>query len=154
MLKRFTKPVLGAWAVVLLCHVMSLSAFAQLSPPLNPWLGMMDRNRSPGQLDPYNRNVRPQQDYMKALAAQQSQIQALQQQTTLGDGSGASASARDLMVGGGSPSKAGKSMVLSAPREIPSTQNKPAGFNQYLHYYPPGSLPRRPVPYFSPAGRR
>ena len=123
-------------------------------------MGMLDRDRSPGSLDNYNRVVKPQQDMMKAYAAQQSQMQSQQKalqalQNGSGGGNGGSGTgARDLAgATAASPGAAGN-MLLSPPREIPSTQRNPAGFNQYLHYYPQNSLPRRPVPNFSQVGRR
>ena len=156
MLKLFTRPILGLSTVTLAFLMMSSSVFAQLSPPLSPWLGLQDRSRSPGQLDPYHRVVKPQQDMMKALATQASQIQNQQQalQILQGRSSGGSFGARDLSGIGADPSSAPtKDMVLNPPRELPSQKN-PAGFNQYLHYYPPNSLPHRQAPFYSTVGRR
>jgi len=156
MLKNM-RPVLGLLVSVLVSLAVSSSAFAQLSPPLSPWLGMMDRGRGPGQLDPYNRVVKPQQDLMKAYATQTRQLQSQQQalQALQSGSSGGSAGPRDLAAAGfGPPSGVSKDMLLNPPRELPSTQRNPAGFNQYLHYYPASSLPRRTVPYYSQVGRR
>jgi len=154
MLKQFMRPVLGLWMVGLLFLTVNSTAFAQLSPPLSPWLGMQDRNRSPGQLDPYNRVVKPQQDMMRTLAAQSGQMQSQQQALQLlQGGSGGSTGTNVLLAGVGESQALSKDMLLQPPREIPSKQN-PAGFNQYLHYYPPRSLPNRQAPYFSQVGRR
>jgi len=123
---------------------------------------MLNR-REHGQVDNYNRLVKPQQDLMKAYAAQQSQLQAQQQalkamQSSPSGGSGSGTGSRDILSpGGGSSggsSGATNNLLLSPPREIPSTQRSPATFTQYLHYYPPQSMVRRPVPYFSPTGGR
>ena len=158
MLKRFAKPVLCSLIAALTFLAASSSVSAQLSSPMSPWLGMMDRTRSPGGLDNYNRNVRPQQDALRAYAAQQSQNQAMARELQslqgggAAGGSGSGVGPRDF-TGGGMPG-ASQDIVLAPPKEIPSTQRNPAGFYQYLHYYPPGALPRRPVPNFSQAGRR
>ena len=159
MSKQFSKSVLCALVIALAHLALSSSVFAQLQPAISPWMGMLDRTRAPGSISAYHDNVRPQQQLMKAYASQQSQMQAQQQALrALQDGGisggtgGGGVGPRDL-AGGASPG-AGGSMILSAPREIPSTQRNPAGFNQYLHYYPSGSLPRRPVPNFSSAGGR
>ena len=159
MQKRFIKPVLCSLVAALTFLAASSSVLAQLQPPVSPWLGMMDRSRSPGGLDNYNRNVRPQQDALRAYAAQQSQNAAMARelQSLQGGGgageSGSGVGPRDFTGGGGAPG-AGGNMLLAPPREIPSTQRNPAGFYQYLHYYPTGALPRRPVPNFSQTGRR
>jgi hypothetical protein len=122
-------------------------------------MGMFDRDRSSGTLGPYHSNVKPQQDMMKAYSAQQNQLRAQQQALkTLQGGtgsSGGSSGSVDLsgVLGGGSTGSQDKSL-LQPPREIPSTQRNPAGFYQYLHYYPQHSLTRRPVPNFSPTGGR
>ena len=158
MLKRFIRPILGSLLVAWFLPVMSNSVFAQLPPPISPWMGMFDRNRTSGTLGPYLSNVRPQQDMMKAYAAQSSQIQAQQrvlQSLQSGTGSsGGSSGSMDLsgVLGGSSGSQ--NKELLQPPREIPSTQRNPAGYYQYLHYYPQHSLPRRPVPYFSSSGGR
>ena len=147
MLKQIAKPVLYSLGVTLALSVMGLSAFAQLQPAISPWMGMMDRSRGTGPLGNYLSNVKPQQDMMKAYAGQQSQLQTQQQtlQSLQGRPGGGGAAGN---LGGGGPSGQDNKSVLNPPREIPSSMN-PAGFNQYLHYYPPGSLPRRPAPYFS-----
>ena len=157
MRKRFKKPVLCLLVAALVFLAADSSAWAQLQPTISPWMGMLDRSRTPGSLDNYNRNVRPQQDALRAYATQQSQNAAMARelQSLQGGGAGGSGGGvgpRDF-AGGGSPG-AGGNMLLAPPREIPSTQRNPAGFYQYLHYYPPGSLPRRPVPNYSAAGRR
>ena len=163
MLKQIVllkKTILCLLVVVLTFLVMSSSALAQLPPPISPWMGMFDRTRYPGSISPYHQNVKPQQDMMRAYAAQssllQSQQQALRtlQSSSGGGGVGSGINPRDLtdtgIAGTGAPTK---DMLLAPPREIPSMQRNPAGFNQYLHYYPPGSLPHQPVPNFSPASR-
>ena len=144
--------------VVLTFLVVCSSAFAQLPPPISPWMGMFDRNRGPGSISNYHHNVKPQQDMMRAYAAQANQLQSQQQalqtlQSGMGSGGGGGGSgigSRDLA----GVAVATDDMLLAPPREIPRMQRNPAGFNQYLHYYPPGSLPRQPVPNFSQAGRR
>ena len=157
--KRVFKPVLYL-LVVLTLPVAGPSASAQLPPPVSPWMGMFDRNRNPSSISNYHQYVKPQQDMMKAYAAQasqlQSQQQALQALQSSGGYGGGSGGARDMTGASVSPNGGGsdgKNMLLLAPREIPSTQRNPAGFNQYLHYYPSGSLPRQPVPNFSATGR-
>jgi hypothetical protein len=136
---------------------MSDLAVAQLQPAISPWMGMFDRNRGAGSLGPYLSNVRPQQDMRKAYAAQASQLQSQQQalKSLQGGGGGGGSSPMDLsgVMGGGSAGTQDKTL-LQPPREIPSTQRSPAGFYQYLHYYPSNSLPRRPVPYYSTSGGR
>lgn len=156
MLKWFMRPVPGSLVVALVFYAVSSSVFAQLPPPISPWMGMMDKSRFPGQLDPYNRVVKPQQELMKAYADQTSQIQSQQQalQALQGSNSGGSGRRDFLDSGIAKPAGASENMLLEPPREIPSTQRHPAVFNQYLHYYPPYSMPRRPVPNFSQAGRR
>ena len=164
MLKQLVKPVLCLVIVSLAIPAMSRPVFAQgtLPPAISPWMRMLDRSRDGQHLDNYNRLVRPQQEQMRASAEQQRQLQAQQQalramQSSGGGSSGGGGSmTRDLLAPGGSsvghPSSAANNMVLSPPREIPRAQRNPAGFNQYLHYYPPHALPRRPVPQFSPTG--
>lgn len=159
MLRRCVKSVLCLLVAVLSVAAVSPSASAQLPPPISPWMGMFDRSRGPGTLDNYNRNVRPQQDMMKAYANQASQIQAQQQvlqalQAQSGGSSGGGMGARDLTGTTGGGSSPTRDIVLAPPQEIPSAQRNPAGFNQYLHYYPQGSMPRRPVPNFSSPGQR
>ena len=164
MLKQVVKPVLCS-LVVGLTLLAASSAVAQLSPPISPWMGMFDRDRSPGTISNYHHNVKPQQDMRRAYAAQASQIQSQQRalQAMLGSGGGSSSNSssdgttsRDLTgaIGGASSGGSGVTELLSPPREIPSMQRNPAGFNQYLHYYPPGSMQRRPVPNFSATGGR
>ena len=154
MLKQFVKTVLGALAVILVVQVMGLSAFAQLPPAMSPWLGLSDppSNRA---LGTYLGDVKPKQDMLKAYAAQARQIQSQQQalQAMQNNGSsGGSSGARDL-VGGGA-AMGSNNPLLAPPREIPTVQRNPAGFYQYLHYYPAQGLPRQPVPNFSSTGRR
>jgi hypothetical protein len=155
MFNQFTKTILGLLTVALITYATSGLTFAQPSPPMSPWLGMLDKSRNPGQLDPYLRNVRPQQDMMKAYAAQASQIQNQQRalQALQDSGGGAGSNARSLAGGAAAPTSSQGNTLLQPPREIPSTQRNPAGYYQYLHYYPPNSLLRRPVPNYSQAGR-
>ena len=148
MLKQMIKPVLYSLGIILALSVMDSSVFAQLQPAISPWMGMMDRNRGSSTLGPYLSNVKPQQDMMKAYAGQQSQLQTQQQALQSLQG-GRPGSGGVSLGGGGGPSGQDNKFILNPPREIPSAKS-PAGFNQYLHYYPPGSLPRRPAPYFSP----
>ena len=159
--KNVFKPVLYLLVVVLTLLAVGSPASAQLPPPISPWMGMFDRNRNPSSISNYHQYVKPQQDMMRAYAAQASQLQnqqqALQALQSSGGLGGDSGGARDMTGASISPSGGGsdgRNMLLSAPREIPSTQRNPAGFNQYLHYYPSGSLPRQPVPNFSTTGRR
>jgi hypothetical protein len=156
MQKQITKSVLCSLVAALAVLAMASPAFAQLPPPISPWMGMFDRPRS--ELGNYLGNVRPQQNLMRAAAShanqlqsQQRALQAMQQSQGLGG-----AGTRNLMEGAAAPPGGASSMrdVLPPPREIPRAQRHPAGFNQYLHYYPAHSLPRRPVPNFSPAGSR
>jgi len=160
MLKQFVKSILCLVVVTLAIPMMSRSVLAQTSPAISPWMQMLNRSREPGQLDNYNRLVKPQQDAMKAYANQQSQLQAQQQalramQSGADGSSGGGSGSRNLLTPGGSPSggssSAANNLLLSPPREIPSTQRNPAVYTQYLHYYPPQSMWRRPVPYYSPA---
>ena len=165
MLKQFVKPVLY-WVVVSLALLaMSRSVFAQAMLPssISPWMQMLDRSRSGSHIDNYNRLVRPQQDAVRASADQMNQLQqqqrALQamQNSAGGVSSGSGGSGMRNLI---TPSPAGQStgasnrMLLSPPREIPRLDRNPATFNQYLHYYPPHAMPRRPVPQFSPTGGR
>jgi hypothetical protein len=148
VLKYITKLVLFGLFAAAVPLVTVHSAFAQLPPAISPWMGMFDRNRGNG-LDKYNQYVKPQQDYLKAYAAQQGQIQAQQQmlqQAMSGSGNGGGGGSRTLSSGGGHS-------FLKAPREIPSGSSGAANFNQYLHYYQ-GGLPRQPVPNFSSGRRR
>ena len=165
MLKQFVRPVLGLLTTTLVFQVMSLSAFAQLSSAISPWMGMFDRDRNGAFGNPYLDVVKPQQNMQKAYSAQASQLQAQQRalQAMQGGGSGGlsgsgdGTGARNLMStssSGGTPSSAPSNLLLAPPREIPSTQRNPAVFNQYLHYYTPYALPRQPVPNFSSTGRR
>lgn len=153
MLKQIVKPGLDSLIIILAFLMLSHSAFAQLQPAISPWMGMMDRSRGTGALGSYLSNVKPQQDMMRAYASQQGQLRAQQQalQVLRQSNQSGSSSASPLSAGGGAGLPSGDDKkVLNPPREIPSSQN-PASFNQYLHYYPPGSLPRRQVPYFSQA---
>ena len=163
MSKQIIKPVL-CWVVA--AWVFSLGspvALAQLPPALSPWLHMSDRPR--GDLGNYLGVVKPQQNLMKSSASQSSQIQqqqrALQELLRPSDaGSGTGTSARNLggaagnIAGGATPTGGAPDArnVLAPPREIPRAQKNPAGFNQYLHYYPPYAMSRRPVPNFSSSG--
>ena len=151
MMKQIITPVLCS---LFLLTVLGSSALAQLPPPVSPWMGMFDQQRSP--LGNYLSNVKPQQDMMRAYATQQSQMQAQQRALqALGSGSsGGGSGSRDLATISGGGGGAGFPTVLAPPREIPSVQRNPAGFNQYLHYYPPNAMPQRQVPNFSSAGRR
>lgn len=161
MQKQFIRTTLCVLAILLTFQVTSLAAFAQSSPALSPWLGLLDRSRDASGLDNYNRLVKPRQQMLRNYANQASQIQAQQRalrslQSNTGVSSGGSAmGSRDLLnaASSGITDGSGKNMLLSAPREIPSSQ-APAGFNQYLHYYPSGGLIRQPVPNFSSTGRR
>jgi len=116
---------------------------------------MFDRPNNPT-LGNYLGNVRPQQDLMRAYAAQAGQLQAqqraIQAMQAQGGGLGGTGT-RDLAagsLGGGSSTPD----VLAPPRELPRVQRNPAGFYQYLHYYPSHGMPRRPVPNFSSTGGR
>jgi len=162
MLKQFVKPVLCLVVVSLAIPVMSRSAFAQssLPPTISPWMRMLDRSRDGSGMDNYNRLVKPQMDLMRAHADQQNQLQAQQQALRAMQNSGnagnvgsGGTNTRTLVTSGSGPSGASNNNLLAPPREIPRMQN-PAGFNQYLHYYPPHAMPRRPVPQFSPTGGR
>jgi hypothetical protein len=157
--KQLARAILSAFIAVWGFLVSPSTIFAQLSPPISPWMQMMDRSRTPGQLDNYNRFIRPQQEMMREYAAQASQLQSQQQalqalQNAAGGGTGSGSGVRDLAAPSGSSSGAGGTLLLSPPREIPRAQRNPAGFNQYLHYYPAASMPRKPVPNFSATGRR
>jgi uncharacterized membrane protein YgcG len=160
MLKQFAKSVLCLLIVVWTVLAASSSSFAQLSPPISPWMGMVDRSREPGMLDNYNRLVKPQQDMLKAYVAQENQLKAQQRalqsmQSGSGSSGGGTTGSRDLSGSGSSGGGiAGGNILLHPPREIPSAQRNPAGFYQYLHYYPANGLPRQPVPNFSSVGRR
>ena len=163
MQKRFVKTVLGSLFVALMVSVVSPLALAQSSSSMSPWMGMFDRPSNPT-LGSYLGNVRPQQNMQKAYSAQTSQIQAQQQALQAlsqgGTTGGTGSSARNLVGGtaGGSTAPSGGSLdardVLAPPREVPRVNRNPAGFNQYLHYYPQRSMPRQPAPYFSVTGRR
>ena len=165
MLRRSVKSVLYVLVSTLFVCIASSPASAQLQPRISPWMGMFDAPR--GELGNYHTVVRPHQDLLRAqqaqtrqLRAQQQALQALQSGPAMGGGHGGpTAAARHLGLGGaaGGGGAAGMSSVgvvpLMPPREIPRTQRSPAGFNQYLHYYPPRSMPRHPVPSFSPVRR-
>jgi hypothetical protein len=156
MSKQIIKPILCSLAITLSLNAMSLSVFAQLPPAMSPWLKLFDEPSGP--LGPYLSNVKPQQELARAQAAQASQLQAqqralqaLQQSGSSGGGTGP----RELEAGiGGGGKSGGIPTILAPPREIPRVQRNPAGFNQYLHYYPPHALTRKPVPNFSSTGRR
>jgi hypothetical protein len=156
MSKQIIKSVLCLLVAVLTVSIVSPSALAQLPPPVSPWMGMFDRPTSPT-LGNFLGNVRPQQDLMRAATAHVNQMQAQQRalqalQTPQGGLGAGGAGGRNLAgpAGGGSSAQ----YVLAPPRVIPRAQRSPAGFNQYLHYYPSHSMPRRPVPNFSSTGRR
>ena len=162
MSKQILKSVLYVFVAVLSVSVVSSSATAQLPPPVSPWMHMFDRPSNPA-LGNYLGNVRPQQNLMRDTASQavqlQMQQQALQALQMQGSGqSGSGTTARNLTGAAPAAAPAGGATsmrdVLAPPREIPSVQRNPAGFNQYMHYYPPNSMPRRPVPQFSSTGRR
>jgi len=162
MLKQFVRTVLCLLFAALAVSVAIPTAFAQSSSPISPWMGMFDRPRS--DLGPYLSNVRPQQDMMRSSAMQANQMRQQQQalQSMLqppsgggvpGTGSGAQNLARASAIAppGGA---ADVRQVMAPPREIPRAQRSPAGFNQYLHYYPPYAMQRKPVPNYSATGRR
>ena len=150
------KLVLYLSVIALAVPAMNVSVWAQLPPPVSPWMGMFDRPLNPT-FGNYLGNVRPRQELQRTQAAQTSQLQTQQRalQALQQGGGAASTSARDLVGGAVAPAGGATSLrdVLAPPRERPSMQS-PAGFNQYLHYYPPGSMPRRPVPNFSTQGRK
>jgi len=164
MSKQIIKSVLYSLVVVWVVSLGSPIALAQLPPALSPWLHMADRPRS--DLGNYLGVVKPQQNLMKSSASQSNQIQ--QQQRALQEllrapassGTGIGSSARNLgsatgnITGGATPTGGAPDVhnVLAPPREIPKAQKNPAGFNQYLHYYPQYAMPRRPVPDFSSIG--
>jgi|GEM_PF-2074540 len=158
MLKQSVKSVFCLLVASLAVSAVSSSALAQLPPPISPWMHMFDRPANPT-LGNFLGNVRPQQDLMRAhavqanqLRAQQQALQAFQTQGGLGSGDGG-VGARNLV--GTAPGGGLSALdVLDPPREIPRVQRGAAGFNQYMHYYPSHSLPRKPVPNFSSAGRR
>ena len=162
MLKQISKLVLTSLAVALVCNGLSSVAFAQLPPARSPWLDMFNNPGASSMTDGYLRIVKPQQDMMKASAAQARQIQLLQaQQNALQAPGGGGASGSSMAMGAGalgltgSPGSASSARnVLAPPQELPSTQRNPAGFQQYLHYYPAYSMPRKPVPNFSATGQR
>jgi len=163
MLKQFVNPVLCSLIAALAVSVASPSVFAQSSSPISPWMRMFDSPTNPT-LGSYLGNVRPQQEMMRSSAAQANQMRQQQQalQSLLqtpsgggapGTGSGAQNLARASAVappGGATDVR----QVMAPPREVPRAQRNPAGFNQYLHYYPPYAMPRKPVPNFSATGRR
>jgi hypothetical protein len=153
------KSILYSLVAALVISAGGSSAFAQLSPPLSPWLRMDDRPRS--SLGNYLGTVQPQQGLMKSSASQTSQIQAQQRalqsmlQAPSSSGSGTRATGASNLANTTPIAPTGGALamrdVLAPPREIPRVQN-PAGFDQYLHYYPPYSMTRRPVPNFSTTG--
>jgi len=156
MLKQIIKSVLCLLAVAWAASIATPSAFAQQSPPISPWMGMFDRPHNP-MLGNYLSTVRPQQDMMRAatmhagqLQAQQQALQALQMQGGGGTGARTLAGATAGAPTGGALTARD---ALAPPREIPSMQRVPAGFNQHLHY-PALGMPRRHVPNFSMPGRR
>ena len=156
MLKQFVQSVLCVLFVILTFPMMMPSASAQLQPRLSPWLHMAERQTSP--LGNYHALVRPHQELLRTQQIQTQQIQAQQRALLAMQSaaalSGGSMGSRDLAAGSGAAGGASTAReVLSPPREIPRANQNPAGFNQHLHY-PPGSLPRRPVPNFSATGRR
>ena len=155
-IQQFVKSLLCLLMVALFLCATSASADAQLQPRISPWLGMFDRPQGP--LGNFHSVVRPQQQMLQAHAAQQQQFQAQQRQLQAlqsGAGAGGSMGSRDLIGGNmGATQPGGGNVILAPPREVPRAHRSPAGYNQHLHYYPPGSLPRRPVPNFSSAGGR
>ena len=140
MLRQIVKSVLCLLVAVLAVSAVGSSASAQ-SPPMSAWLHMSDRPSNPT-LGNYLGNVKPQQDLAKVTAAQAQQIQsqqralqALQLQGNTGGGGSGGTGSRNL-VAGTTPTGGAANMrdVLAPPREIPSVQRNPAGFNKYLHY--------------------
>jgi len=163
MLKQFVRTVLCSLLAALAVLAACSSVSAQSSPPISLWMGMFDRPNNPA-LGNYLGNVRPQQQMMKSSATQASQIQSQQR---------ALQSLLQAPAGGGAPGTGGGSQnlarasavappggaadarqVLAPPREVPRAQRNPAGFDQYLHYYPQYSMQRKPVPNYSTTGRR
>ena len=163
MSKQIVKSVLCLLGVALAVSAGGSSVSAQTSPPISPWLGMFDLPSNPT-LGNYLGNVRPQQNLMRSSASQASQIQSQQRALqellrTPATGSGGvpsgernlgSATSIASTTGGAASARD----VLAPPREIPRMQKNPAGFDQYLHYYPMYSMQRKPVPNFSSTGRR
>jgi hypothetical protein len=156
MSRKIVKWVLCSLVAVLVISMGQHSAFAQLPPPLSPWLRMENRPRSG--LGNYLDIVKPQQNYIRSSASQASQIQsqqqALQSMLQAPVTSSATSGARNLATTVPSAPTSGAMAlrdVLAPPQEIPSGQY-PARFNQYLNYYPPYSMQRRPVPNFSQTG--
>jgi len=155
MLKQVVKSIPCLLAVALVVSVASPSAFAQLPPPISPWMGMFERPQNPT-LGNFLGTVRPQQNMMRAATVHAGQLHAQQQALRALQMEGGATGARTLAGGTAAPTggAAAARDVLAPPRELPRTQRNPAGFNQYLHYYPAHSMPRRPVPNFSATGRR
>ena len=160
MSKQIIKSVLCLLVAGLAMSATGSSANAQSSSPISPWMGMFDRPRS--DLGSYLSNVRPQQDMMRSSASQANMIQSQQRalQSLLQTPSAGTGGSADRILAGASPpaTAGGGAMdarsVLAPPRELPRAQRSPAGFNQYLHYYPPSAMQRKPVPNFSSTGRR
>ena len=159
MSKQIIKSVL-CWAVAALAlSVGSPVVFAQLPPALSPWLHMSDRPRN--DLGNYLGAVKPQQNLMRSAASQANQLQSQQQalqnllQATPNTGGGGATGAKNLASSTPIAPTSGATNardVLAPPRELPRMQKNPAGFDQYLHYYPPYAMSRRPVPNFSSSG--
>jgi len=152
MSKHMTKLISGLLFTVLVISVSAPVASAQLQPRISPWMHMFERQTSP--MGNYHTLVKPHQDLLQAQALQNQQLQAQQRALQALQSSGGTTGPRDLMTGDGSSVSAGGGTILSPPREIPRINQSPAGFNHYLHYYPPGTLPRKPVPNFSATGSR
>ena len=160
MLKRFVKTVLYSLLVASVVSAAGSSVFAQ-SSPISPWMSMFDRPSNPT-LGSYF-DVKRQQNIQRAYSDQSSQLRAQQQALQALSQGGTTAGGtpvRDI-IGGTPGTSAGVTGgvqnardVLAPPREIPSVNKNPAGFNQYLHYYPQRSMPRQPAPNFSVTGRR
>lgn len=132
-----------------LYFVSEVSAQAPYRPPLSPWLNMFNKN--PGPLGNYLGTVKPQLDMNKAMSElqrNQGAIQkALQTQPTLQNPPTSASSSPNQLLNDGSTQR-----ILAEPRKVNSIGgNHGAGYNQYLHWYPGGGLPRSGVPYFSPA---
>ena len=161
MLKQFVNPVLCSLFAALAVSVACPSVFAQSSSPISPWMGMFDRPNNPT-LGNYLGNVRPQQEMMRSSATQANQMRQQQQalqslmQAPSGGGAPGMGSGAQNLAGASAPpgGAADVRQVMAPPREIPRAQRNPAGFNQYLHYYPPYAMQRKPVPNFSATGQR
>jgi hypothetical protein len=152
MRKQIQKSVLYVSLVILTLLVVSSSAQAQLSPSMSPWLEM-NRTGNTSPLGNYLGIVRPMQEAARANAATASAIQSNERALAAMQDSAGGGAPLTLGGAGRSAPGGGISPFLEPPREIPSRLN-PAGFDQYLHYYPNANMQRRPVPNFSRPGRR